>query len=213
MSKSLIFLGAGGHAKVLMEIALQQSFDIQSVIAPEKPNGLQFDGVPHFAFDDEICHHSKEAVELVNGLGSLPLQKNRRIELFIRFSALGYSFATVLASTAIVSSHALLNEGVQVLPGAIINGCEIGTNSIINTGAIIEHDVKIGRHCHIAPGAVLCGNVHLEDNVHIGAGATIIQGVSIGKGAVVGAGSVVTKNLMAHSVHYPARSFIQRGMI
>ena len=34
--------------------------------------------------------------------------------------------------------------------GAIINAyAQIGKNVIINTGAVIEHDVKIGDNCHI----------------------------------------------------------------
>ena len=34
--------------------------------------------------------------------------------------------------------------------GAIVNACaQIGKNVIINSMALIEHDVHIGNHCHI----------------------------------------------------------------
>jgi acetyltransferase-like isoleucine patch superfamily enzyme len=53
--------------------------------------------------------------------------------------------------------------------------------------------------------------VCIGNYVHIGAGATVLQGIEIADGATVGAGSVVTKNLLAGAMHYPAKSFIREG--
>ena len=70
-----------------------------------------------------------------------------------------------------------------------------GVNTIINSGAIVEHDCQIGAHAHIAPRATLCGNVVVGDHTFIGAGATIIEGVTIGSNVTVGAGSVVLRDI------------------
>lgn len=67
--------------------------------------------------------------------------------------------------------------------------------AIINSGAIIEHECRIGQFVHVAPGATLCGRVCVEDHTHIGANATILPSVHIGKHVMVGAGSVVLHNL------------------
>ena len=74
--------------------------------------------------------------------------------------------------------------------------------AIINTGAIIEHNCRIGEYVHIAPRAVICGDATIGANTHIGANATVIQGLSIGKDTIVGAGSVVVSELPDRVIAY-----------
>lgn len=211
MTKRYLVLGGGGHARVIIDILASYNIPIEAIVAPELGRMQEFKGLKHLRKDEEVRHYNADEVSLVNALGSLPGQYNLREGLFKRFKKAGYQFLTVISETAIISQYAVLEEGVQVLPGAILNACNVGENSIVNTGAIVEHDVTIGKHCHIAPGATICGNVTLGDNVHIGAGATVIQGIDIGDSAVVGAGSIVSKNLFARDRHYPAKSFIKKG--
>lgn len=211
MTKRYLVLGGGGHARVIIDILATRKTPIEAIVAPELGQKPEFQGLKHLREDSEVSHYRPNEVILVNALGSLPGQYNLREVLYERFKQAGYQFLTVISETAIVSKYATLEEGVQVLPGAILNACHVGESSIINTGAIVEHDVTIGKHCHIAPGATICGNVSVGNNVHIGAGATIIQGIDIGDGAVVGAGSVVSRNLAPREIHYPAKSFIKKG--
>ena len=84
---------------------------------------------------------------------------------------------------------------------------EIGENTIINTGVIVEHGCIIGKNCHIAPGCVLSGCVTVGERTHIGTGSTIIQGITIGSNVLLGAGSVVVKDIEDNSKAYgvPAR--------
>ena len=74
-------------------------------------------------------------------------------------------------------------------------GTRIAENSVINTGAVVDHECIIGSHVHVAPGVTLSGGVQVGDGSHIGTGATVIQGVSIGRKALVGAGAVVLKDV------------------
>lgn len=211
MTKPYIVLGGGGHARALIEILLSGSGVIEAVVAPELSPAPEFKSLKHHTHDDDINRYPANSIELVNAIGSLPRDAKLREKLFKRFKSAGYHFATVVSKAATVSNYAVLADGVQILPGAILNACQVGANTIINTGAILEHDVTIGENCHIAPGAVICGDVCIGNNVHIGAGATVLQGLSIGDGAVAGAGSVVTQNLSAGAINYPAKSFIKEG--
>ena len=68
-------------------------------------------------------------------------------------------------------------------------------NSIVNTGASVDHDCVVGDHSHISPQACLAGNVWLGEEVMIGIGAMIVPGRRIGARTVVGAGAVVTRDL------------------
>jgi len=72
---------------------------------------------------------------------------------------------------------------------------KIDDNTIVNTGAIVEHHNVIGAHCHISIGAVLAGNVTVGNLTHIGANATVLQGVTIGSNCIIGAGAVVLNDV------------------
>ena len=134
-------------------------------------------------------------VRLVNGVGSTGSTASRR-DIYDRFTREGYCFATVIHPSAIVAPEVQIEDGVQIMAGAILQaGSSVGSNAIVNTGAIIDHDCVVGAHAHIAPGAVLSGGVHVGSGAHIGTGACIIQGVSIGAASVVGAGAVVIKDV------------------
>lgn len=209
LTKSFLLLGGGGHARVLIEILSHQDGAIEAIVAPELSHAPEFKGLKQLCYDDDVEGYHPNSIELVNAIGSLPNDGKLREQLFKRFKNAGYSFATVVSDTATLSKYVQLSEGAQVLPRATLNACQVGANTIINTGAIIEHDVVIGSNCHIAPGAIICGNVSIGDKVHIGAGAIVIQGITIADSAVVGAGSVVTKNLLGQAIHYPAKPFIR----
>lgn len=210
MNKSVLLLGAGGHARVLIDLLLQQQVNIVGLVAPVIGDTPEFHNIEHFLSDDDVFQFDAAEIELVNAIGSIPNDNSLRQRLYEHFKQAGYIFRRITAPSAVVSQFAILHQGVQLLPGCIVNAAEIKENSIVNTGAIIEHDVKIGRHCHIAPGAVICGGVIVSDNVHVGAGATIIQGIEVGEGAIIGAGSVVTKDVPAKATHFPAKPFVKR---
>lgn len=202
-------LGAGGHASVLVDILRSQGRTPLAIVAPKLDmTRAALVGIEHWQEEEKILNYSPEQYELVNGIGSLP-GNSLRAQLFSRYRKLGYNFVSVISSQAIISDYAVLEEGAQVMAGAIIQtGTQIGCNSIINTGAIVDHDCRIGDNNHIAPGALLCGGVVTGEVVHIGTSATVIQGISIGAYAVVGAGATLTKHLSEKQIVYAARGSV-----
>ncbi|MGZ4953841.1 MAG: acetyltransferase [Methylobacter sp.] len=210
MTKSVIVLGGGGHAKVLIDMLRRLDCQVLGMVDPNQAVGSLVHGLEVLGGDNVVFDYSAAEVELVNGIGSLPKDKGLRASLFNTFSAKGYRFKTLVDPTAIVASDLELSDGVQVMAGVIIQaGTEIAKNTIINSGAIVDHDCRIGRHVHIAPGAVLSGAVKVGDAVHIGTGATIIQGINIGAGSIIGAGSVVTQHIAYNQIIYPPRPQIR----
>lgn len=96
-----------------------------------------------------------------------------------------------------------LSIGTVVAPGAIIqNNVKIGKHCIINTSASVDHDCEIGDYCHIAPNSTLCGDVKIGKGTLIGAGSVVLPGIEIGENCIIGAGSVVTKNIPSGSKAY-----------
>jgi UDP-perosamine 4-acetyltransferase len=195
----IIVLGAGGHARVLVDALRQIGVEfLGATVADETDEGPG--GIPILGTDDVILNYPPEAVLLANGIGSIGDPSVRR-DQFDHFSTKGYRFATVVHPKATLADDVQLGEGCVVMAGAIIQtGSRIGDNTIINTGAIVDHDGHIGSHVHLAPGAVLSGGVSIGHGVHVGTGATVIQAITIGANAIVGAGAVVVKDVRPGAV-------------
>jgi UDP-perosamine 4-acetyltransferase len=196
MTIPVLVLGAGGHAKVLVEALLAGAAVIAGVVdANPELNGMQLLGVPVLGGDELVETFPPSEILLVNGIGSVGLPFRRR-ELFERFKNRGYRFATVVHPSAIIASDVELEEGAQIMAGAVIQpGSRIGSNAVINTRASVDHDCTIGEHTHIAPGVTLSGAVSVGGVCHVGTGATVIQGITIGSQSVIGAGALVLKDV------------------
>lgn len=199
MSKpfQVIVIGAGGHAKVLIDALQLQSVEILGIVdADIKKKNQVLMGVPIMGGDDEIMEYSPQQIRLVNGVGSVRTGSLRR-NIFDTFKHKGYQFMNVIHPSAIIAKDVELHEGTQIMAGAVLQtGCKIGANTIINTRASVDHDCVIGKHVHISPGAVLSGGVSVGEESHIGAGAVAIQSIQIGQRSLVAAGAVVVSNVM-----------------
>jgi len=195
---SLVILGAGGHAKVLIEALRSQGND-DSIVALDNNAelwGHKVQGVPVLGGDDLLPRLVKNGLRrFVNGLGGVRDNRPRK-ELFEQALALGLEPISVIHPSAIISSSAELGPGCQVLAGAVINASAVlGSNVIVNTRAVVEHDCRLGSHVHVASGAVLCSGCTLGEGVHVGASAVVRQILEIGEWAVLGAGTVVISNV------------------
>lgn len=201
-------IGAGGHAKVLLDVLQQQKIRILGLVdANVALHGTLLLGEKVLGGDEIIQGYSPGEVQLVNAIGSVrqPIARQRVYE---QFKSLGYCFGTVVHPSAVVSPHAMLEEGVQIMAGAIVQaGAVISENAIVNTAANVDHDCYVGKHAHLSPRATLCGNVRIGDGSHIGASATLIQGVVVGCSALIGAGALVLRNVSDHQtvIGVPAR--------
>lgn len=196
--KPVILLGAGGHAKVLLDILLEQNIEVVG-IAEKDGADLSSDlyGVPVIGSDSDVQQYPPDKVELVNGIGSIGSTTLRQ-KVYEKFKRQGYCFPQVIHPSVVVSRRAELGEGVQIMAGAVVNiGARIRENAIINTNASVDHDCLIGAHVHIAPGVTLSGGVTVGDGSHIGTGASVVQGIEIGANVIVGAGAVVVNNVTA----------------
>lgn len=196
MRLPVIVLGAGGHAKVLINTLRLCSEEILGVTdADAALIGKDILGVPIIGTDDILKNYSTKKVQLVNGLGSVGLPLPRR-KIFDECKKLGFVFAVVIHPSAVIAVDVKIGEGTQVMAGAVLQPdvC-LGDNVIINTRVAVDHDCSIGSHSHIAPGVTISGGVKVGDGAHVGTGASIVQGVNIGSDTLIGAGSVVLKDI------------------
>lgn len=214
MNRPVIVLGAGGHAMVVLDILQQLKVKILAICSSDKPKKYSvFEGLTFLSNDSAVFDFSPKDVYLVNGIGSLPGSK-KRAEIFRFYKNANYEFMSIISPYSIISTHAKIEEGVQIFANSVINaGASIGANTIINTGCVVEHECKIGNDNHIAPGASISGSVITHEFVHVGVGANIIQGVEVGKNSIIGAGATLTENLENNKILYVAKPFVNKRNI
>lgn len=206
----LYVLGAGGHARVLIDGYLLLGEQIAGVLDPDisTHGATLLGGIRVLGGEDLLDGQSAaSSSRLVNALGSVHLPRLRQA-VYERFEGRGFCFAGMLHPFAMVSPHATLESDAQIMAGVVVQaGVRIGRNVIINTRASIDHDCEIGAHTHIAPGVTLSGDVKVGAGSHIGTGAVVVQGVRIGSGCVIGAGALVLADVAdgAIVVGVPAR--------
>jgi len=194
----VIGIGAGGHAKVLVEILRAMGiFQIQGLLdANPELHGSTVLGVDVLG-DDTMLEdlYSQEITKAFIGIGSVGDTRLRRT-IASKLCQVGMETVIAIHPTACVSPSASLGEGVAVMPLAIVGpGAAIGDHAILNSGTVIEHDCRVGTFAHVAPGAVLSGGVQVGEDSHVGAGVVVKEYVHIGRGCTVGAGSVVVKDV------------------
>ena len=150
MSKSILLLGAGGHAFVITDIlhTMQDSndrplygkidfLDDASELAVGKLTELEQIGRN---YDEVFCC-----------IGNNQFRK----ELLEKVERLEMKVPVLVHPTAHISPSAVVKAGTVVEPGAIINSNSvIEEGCIISPGAIVDHNVTIGKYCHINAGAI-----------------------------------------------------------
>lgn len=189
--KKVIIIGGGGHALSLLEMIKDYSFiegytDLRPNNAmPVKYLGTDDEVIRYYSTDRYQVHHALVYTSEVN----MKLRK-RLLDLFSL-----YESATFISDSALVSKNSDIQTGVAIFEKAVLNRSKIGCNTIINTGAIIEHDCCIGNNVFIGPGVIVGGGVTVQDNSFIGMGTVIRDGVSVCSDVVIGMGSLVVKNI------------------
>lgn len=202
MNRKILLVGSGGHCHSVIDSILSiGQYNQIGIVAKDSANysELMNDDLirEYLAGTDEDLPtlFSKGWNDAFITLGSIG-SPSGRIRIYDGLTEIGFNIPVVIDPSARVSQLAEIGMGTFAGKIATVNaGSRIGRCSIINTGAIIEHDCTIGSFCHVSPGAIICGNVTVGDNSHIGAGAVVRQGIKIGKNVLIGAGSVVVKDI------------------
>jgi len=173
-----------------LEILMQRN-DL-TVIGAVSSDGTGRDslGVPMLGTQPELPHIAER-----NGVTTfcVAIGNNRaRQDITLNLTQSGYSTATIVSGSAILSNSAGLGDGCQLMPGSVVTAAtSVGEGTIVNTNASIDHDGRIGKFVHVAPGVAIGGDVTIGDRTFVGLGARVLPGITLGSDVIVGAGAVV----------------------
>jgi sugar O-acyltransferase (sialic acid O-acetyltransferase NeuD family) len=210
---SIVVIGAGGHARVILDILTALDLMPIAGLLDDAPNlpGSMLDG--HAVLGPiSILQSMAKAGTATHG--ALGIGNNaHRERIFAAVIACKLIWPALVHPRSIVSPRGHLGAGTVVCAGSVVNpGTRIGVGCIINTSAAVDHDCLVDDFAHIGPGATLAGNIHIGAGSLVGAGATIIPGIKVGKNCIVGAGATVITDVPdgVTVAGCPARSILKR---
>jgi UDP-perosamine 4-acetyltransferase len=200
----LLLLGAGGHAKAVIEVARAAGVDLVGLVAAQPDSAIM--GVPVLGTDADLARLRAEGIAAAfPAIGDNALRQR----LMAMLRGLGFALPALLHPRAVISPSATIGDGAVAMPLAFAGAdAAIGQGAILNAGAIVEHDAVIGTAAHIAPGATLAGNVTVGERALVGVGAAVRPGIRIGADAIVAAGAAVVADVAAGAsvMGVPARA-------
>lgn len=189
MSSRLALIGSGGHAVSLLAM-MPRHIEVAGYVDFKASDTFEF---PWLGDDEEFMRQWPEMpvhIAVVMGRGG---DMSLRRSIIERYAS--HPMPVLVAETALVIPSSHIGQGSAVMHRAVVNGANIGSCNVVNTGAIVEHGVTTGSNVFIGPGAVICGGVTIGSDVMIGAGAVVRNNVAIADCSVVGMGSVVTEDI------------------
>lgn len=185
----LYLFGAGGHAKVIAEIAELIQLDIKGAFDHNLIKEYLLDQYPIYYRMGDV--EIKSSDKFIIAIGNNGLRK-RISEDELKDK----TFETLIHPRSTLSKRTEIGEGTVIMAGVTINvDSQIGQHCIINTNASIDHDCTIEDFVHISPNVSLAGNILVGEGTHVGIGACVIQGVKIGKWCTIGAGAVIIRDV------------------
>lgn len=195
MNKNVTIIGAGGHAKVIADIIYKSGDNIYGFLDDKKEVGTVIIKQLNCKVIGNVdyCIKLQQEIPDMNFIIAIGKNETRR-EIAEKYKEL--NFYTAIHPSSQISLDVKIGEGTVVMANTSINSStNIGKHSIINTGAVIEHDNLLEDYVHISPNVTLCGTVKIGEMTHVGAGTTIKNNISVCKKCILGAGSVVVKNI------------------
>lgn len=142
--KRLLIIGAGGHGKVVAEVAEDIGYGEIDFLDDKSTEAI--------GKISEIEKFREQYSDAFVGIGNNQL----RHELIQKLQDCGYTVPALVHPCAYVSRTANIGIGTVVEPKAIVNAnSHIGDGCIISVGSIVDHDVNVGTCCHINAGAIV----------------------------------------------------------
>ena len=196
MSKKIAIIGAGGHGKVVGEIALLNQYKSINFF-DDKTNKIK--DFPFTIIDNvaRLKNDLKNYDDFFVAIGENKLR--HKMISWLREEKV--NIVSLIHPKSTISKFSSLGVGTCVMANAVVNpGTSIKEGVIINSSSSIDHDCIIKDYAHISPNCSLSGNVKVGKFTHLATSTSVHPGINIGhnvKTALNGEGDLKTlrKNL------------------
>lgn len=191
MNKKLAIIGAGGHGKVVGEIALLNQYKIIDFF-DDRVNEIKEFPFKIIGNLDQLKNDLKNYDDFFVAIGDNKTRQNQILWLKKEKK----NIISLIHPKSTISQFSSIEAGACVMANAVINpGTIIKQGVIINTSSSIDHDCLIEDFAHISPNCSLSGNVNIGKYTHLGTGSSVHPGVEIGENVKIGIGSKIYKDI------------------
>jgi sugar O-acyltransferase (sialic acid O-acetyltransferase NeuD family) len=217
MARPLVLVGAGEFAQIACEY-FEHDSDYNVVafsVEREYIKETKLAGRPVVAYETlEMVYPPSEVDAFVaipaSGLNRL------RTRFYQDLKKRGYTLATYVSSRAFVWRNANVGENSFIFEGNVIQPfVRIGNNCILWSGNHVGHRTVVHDHVFVASHAVISGYCEIGSSSFIGVNATFNDGIKVACDNVIGAGALVTRNTEPGRVYVgsPANALPDRSSL
>ncbi|MCW4029173.1 MAG: acetyltransferase [Candidatus Bathyarchaeota archaeon] len=167
--------------------------------------------VPLESVQDVFCPQTHRAFVAVS---FTQLNRLRRRLLNI-VKAKGYPICSYISPKAYIGTQTEIGENSFILEGAIIQrGAKLGDNVTIWSGSFIGHRSTVAADCFVGAHVAVSGFCTVGAGCFLGVNSCLAASVKIAENCVIGAGAVVISDTEAAKVYVgnPAKSLSNRSV-
>jgi sugar O-acyltransferase (sialic acid O-acetyltransferase NeuD family) len=196
MPRPLVLVGAGEFAKIACEYFEYDSGHDVAAFSVERDYIAQarLAGRPVVAY--ETLETSYPPAEFDVFVAIPASQLNRlRTRLYRDAKSRGYRFATYVSSHAFVWRNAEIGENSFIFEGNVVQPfVRIGNNCVLWSGNHVGHRTVVHDHVFVASHAVISGYCEIGESSFVGVNSTFNDHVKVAPDNVIGAGALVTRD-------------------
>ncbi|AWW25419.1 acetyltransferase [Acetobacterium carbinolicum] len=204
MKEKLMIIGASGHGKVVVDIAIKMNIWKHIFFLDDDVSITTCMGYRVVGKTVDAVNYIDEA-DIFVAVGNNAIRENIHKTL----GSAGAKLPVLIHPAAIIGSEVEIGVGSVIMAGVVINSAtRIGRGCIINTAATVDHDNRIADYVHVSPGAHLAGMVEIGEKSWIGIGSVVSNNLTVTANCKIGAGAVVVKDITESGTYVgvPARS-------
>ena len=196
MSRPLVLVGAGEFAQIACEYFEHDSdYDVVafSVECEYLAQPMLADR-PVVAYETLETQYPPADVDVFVAIPASQLNR-LRTRLYQDAKRRGYRFATYVSTRAFVWRNAELGENSFIFEGNVIQPfVSIGNNCILWSGNHVGHRTVVRDNVFVASHAVISGYCEIGESSFIGVNATFNDHVKVAPDNLIGAGALVTRD-------------------
>ncbi len=217
MPRPLVLVGAGEFAQIACEyFECDSDYDVvafsveQAYIA--QPSLMDR---PVVAYETLEARYPSSEVDVFVAIPASQLNR-LRTRLYQDAKSRGYRFATYISTRAFVWRNAEVGENSFIFEGNVIQPfVRIGNNCILWSGNHIGHRTVMHDDVFVASHAVVSGYCEIGRRSFIGVNATFNDHVHVASDNIIGAGALVTRDTEPGRIYVgsPARAVADKSSL
>lgn len=191
-NKTIYIIGAGGHGKVVADIAKKNGYKKIFFLDDFTKGQLGTYSIVGTTDDIDDIHQRDKDADFFVAIGNNEIRE----KVFKKLKERDIKLPILIHPSAVIDETVKIEEGTVIMANAVINaGTKVGKNSIINTSASVDHDCIIEDCVHVSPGVHIAGTVHIGKRTWVGIGSSVINNINICDDVIVGAGTTIIKHI------------------